>query len=49
MIPDVKAIIYLDLDTLIMTNLEKTWKKFDEFKDNEIMGASNDCPFSGQE
>ena len=47
MIQNVTSIIYLDLDVLIVSKLEKIWKVFDEFNEKEIMGASNDCSFIG--
>ena len=47
MIKNVSSVIYLDLDTLIVGRLEKIWSIFDNFGDDVIMGASNDCPFDG--
>ena len=47
MIKNVSSVIYLDLDTLIVGRLENIWKIFDNFGEDVIMGASNDCPFDG--
>lgn len=47
MLRTVDRVIVLDAEILVTGQLEKIWAQFDEFTADEIMGASNDCPYEG--
>lgn len=47
MIKATNKLIYLDLDIIVTGKIEHAWSVFEDFNNQQIMGAINDCPFPG--